>query len=293
MKFLRRLLKSDEDITDASSIEDTLVGEPRAVPPSAAWDQVGWATDVGQVRTHNEDALLVVGAYQEGGEVLSPFRLSILADGMGGHRSGEVASALAARTVARHITQQVYLHVLSDEEHSSSQPPLSEILIEAFNSANAVVAQTVPGGGTTLTVALMIGQRAHIAHVGDSRAYLVSAQGLRQVTRDHSLVDRLVEMGQLTVDEAATHPQKNVLYRAIGQSGVLDVDTYLVSVPAGEHLLLCSDGLWGMLSDEDMANIVTESQSNQIACDNLVAAANEAGGKDNITVILIDPPPEE
>ena len=212
---------------------------------------------------------------------------------MGGHRSGEVASALAARTVARHITQQVYLLVLSDEEHSSNQPSLSEVLVEAFNAANAIVAQTVPGGGTTLTVALLIGQRAHIAHVGDSRAYLVTDQELRQITRDHSLVDRLVEMGQLTVDEAANHPQKNVLYRAIGQSGVLDVDTFLVTIPPGEHLLLCSDGLWGMLSEEDITRIVRTSSSNQIACNKLVEAANEAGGKDNITVVLIDPPPED
>ena len=291
MKFLRRLRRSSKQPKD-TPIADALVVEPGTASGASTRDQVGWATDVGLVRSHNEDALLIVGAYQEGGESLSPFRLSILADGMGGHLSGEVASALAARTVARIITQQVYLHVLSDEEHSSNQPSLSEILVEALNSANAVVAQTVPGGGTTLTCALMIGQRAHIAHVGDSRAYLATDQELRQVTRDHSLVDRLVEMGQLTADEAATHPQKNVLYRAIGQSGVLDVDTYLINVPPGEHLMLCSDGLWGMLSNDDMARIVAGSSTNQIACDALVAAANEAGGRDNISVILIDPPPE-
>jgi protein phosphatase len=184
------------------------------------------------------------------------------------------------------------MHTLSSQDHGADQPSISEVLVEAVNIANSTVAAQVPGGGTTLTCILLIGRRAHIAHVGDSRAYLASDNGLVQITRDHSLVDRLVEMGQLTEDEAASHPQKNVLYRAIGQSGFLEVDTHLQSIPEGGSLLLCSDGLWGMLEADRMARIISKAPSNQAACEALVSAANEAGGKDNITVVLVTPPAE-
>jgi protein phosphatase len=209
---------------------------------------------------------------------------------MAGHQAGEVASALAARTVARHIVQQVYLTTLYQKERGAGEPSLKEVLVEAVNLANATVSAVVPGGGTTLICALVLGTQAYVANVGDSRAYLASAQGLEQITRDHSLVDRLVEMGQLTEAEAASHPQKNVLYRAVGQGGVLDVDTFVRAVPRGHRLLLCSDGLWGMVDEEEMGHIISDAPSPQAACDELVEAANLAGGKDNISVILVEPP---
>jgi serine/threonine protein phosphatase PrpC len=228
-------------------------------------------------------------SYQEGGKSLPPFGLFVLADGMGGHRSGEVASALAARAVVGHVTLQVHLRLLTDDQDPTDLS-LDQILIEAVNEANAAVNSNVPGGGTTLTCMLMVEKHVHIAHVGDSRAYLVTENGLEQITRDHSLVDRLVEMGQITADEAARHPQKNVLYRAVGQGGAIDVDTYRRAIPPRGGLLLCSDGLWGMLSEENMARIINESYSPQAACEALVMAANEAGGRDNITAILVEPP---
>jgi protein phosphatase len=254
--------------------------------------QVGWSTDVGQQRQHNEDALLVMEANQDGDNPLPPFGLFILADGMGGHRSGEVASALATRMVARHILQQVYLTALYQRDHHAEQLPLKEVLVEAVNLANAAVATAVPGGGTTLLCALMLGTQAYIANVGDSRAYLVSPEGLEQITRDHSLVDRLVELGQLTEAQAVNHPQKNVLYRAVGQGGVLEVDTFVHAIPPGHCLLLCSDGLWGMVSKEEMGRIITAARSPQAACNALIAAANQAGGRDNISVILVEIPGE-
>jgi serine/threonine protein phosphatase PrpC len=193
--------------------------------------------------------------------------------------------------VAHHIIQQLYLPTLVVEEQSADQPALNEVLVNAVQAANRAVATRVPGGGTTLTCALLLGPRAYVAHVGDSRAYLVKqADGLDQVTHDHSLVDRLVELGQLTRDEAEVHPQKNVLYRAIGQSGLLDVDTYVRTVSKGARLLLCSDGLWSMVSETEIPAIITAAPSLQIACDDLVAAANHAGGHDNITAILVEPP---
>ena len=252
--------------------------------------RVGWSTDVGRQRQHNEDTVLVLAADQGGDDPLPPFGLFVLADGMGGHRAGEVASALAARVVARHIVQQVYLSALGGREHRAGEPSLQEVLIEAVNLANTAVATEVPGGGTTLICAMMFGSHAYIANVGDSRAYLLSPEGMEQITRDHSLVDRLVELGQLTAAEAANHPQKNVLYRAVGQGGTLEVDVFVRPIPSGGRLLLCSDGLWGMVQEEEILRTVVAARSPQEACDALVAAANRAGGKDNISVILVEPP---
>jgi len=151
-----------------------------------------------------------------------------------------------------------------------------------------MVYNNVPGGGTTLTCLLVVNERAVIAHVGDSRAYVYHDGLLRQITKDHSYVDKLVEMGQLTAEEAAVHPQKNVLYRAVGQEGLLEVDTHVETIPRRGRLLLCSDGLWGMLSDEEIARIVSHAATAQAACNQLVDAANEAGGRDNITAIVVE-----
>jgi protein phosphatase len=284
MQFLYKLLGLKKDGADAGPV----VGKD--IEPQPRF-KVGWATDVGMVRSHNEDAALVITASHDGDGALPMFGLFVLADGMGGHQSGEVASSLAARAVAHYITRDVYLPALLDQEPDTSRPSLRDVLIDAVKAANERVVERVPGGGTTLTCALVLDSRAYIAHVGDSRAYIVTAEGqLDQITHDHSLVDRLIELGQLTPDEAAVHPQKNVLYRAVGQGGELEVDTYMRTIEDGEHLLLCSDGLWGIVVEAKMAEIVATSSSPQAACEKLVAAANEGGGRDNITAILLEPP---
>jgi serine/threonine protein phosphatase PrpC len=288
MRFLRNLLGQKEapaPVTAAPSPH----GAARTLPRL----KVGWATDVGEVRRHNEDMALVITAAHDGDDALPVFGLFVLADGMGGHQAGEVASSLASRTVAHQIMHQLYLPTLISQNQDADRPVLNEVLVDAVRAANDAVASQVPGGGTTLTCALVIDSQAYIAHVGDSRAYLVTEAGLEQITHDHSLVDRLIELGQLTRDEAANHPQKNVLYRAVGQSGVLEVDTYVRTIPPGGRLLLCSDGLWGIVSEADMIRIVTTTPSLQTACEGLVAAANRAGGRDNITAILVEPPLEQ
>jgi protein phosphatase len=149
------------------------------------------------------------------------------------------------------------------------------------------VVETVPGGGTTLTVAFLLGEQMTIGHVGDSRAYVISQDRTEVITRDHSLVERLKELGQLTADEAATHPQRNVLYRAIGQGDNLEVDVFTQPVPKDGYLLLCSDGLWGEVEDSEIQRIVLEHEDLQQACEELVQAANAAGGPDNITAVLV------
>jgi protein phosphatase len=136
-------------------------------------------------------------------------------------------------------------------------------------------------------MAIVDGTTAHVVNVGDSRAYLVNAQGVRRITVDHSLVERLVATGQLTADEARNHPQRNVIYRTIGDRPQVEIDTFVQVLSPGDRLLLCSDGLSGMVRDEDMAQIVMQAGSPQAACRELVAAANANGGEDNITVIVV------
>jgi protein phosphatase len=214
------------------------------------------------------------------------FGLLVLTDGMGGHQAGEVASSIAARVAAHHITHQFYLPTLLNHARNADQPALTEVLTDAVQAANRAVSEEAPGSGTTLTCALILGRQAYIAHVGDSRAYILADGELTRITHDHSVVDRLVESGQLTRDEAAVHPQKNVLYRAVGQSSEVEVDTHVRQIRPGAYLLLCSDGLWGLVNDADMVAIIENASSLQGACQDLVAIANEAGGRDNIAVIL-------
>jgi protein phosphatase len=250
--------------------------------------RVGHASDAGQVRSHNEDVLLAVESTFEGDEPLEPLGIFIIADGMGGHQAGEVASSLAARIVASSLMRDVYIPYVQSGAHQSDQIPLAEALQSAVEAANRAVHDQVPGSGTTLTCALVIDSRAYLAHVGDSRAYLYYNQQLKQVTKDHSYVDKLVELGQLTAEAAAVHPQRNVLYRAVGQGDQLEIDLHLIDLPAGSRLVLCCDGLWGMLSDTVIQAILASAKTPQAACDELIAAANEAGGRDNITTVIVE-----
>jgi len=284
MQFIRSLIGIREKTLPAFSEVNA-----RNREADISHSRIGWSTDVGAVRNINEDAILVVTAVQEGQCVAPDFEFIVVADGMGGHRAGEIASSTAVRVVTEYVTRHCYLPSLIAPEHGTNEQPLNEILVQAVQLANQTVLQQVPGAGTTLTCALLIGRKAYIAHVGDSRAYILHDGASEQITQDHSLVDRLVELGQLTRAEAEEHPQKNVLYRAIGQSGVLEVDTVIRSIPDGAYLLLCTDGLWGMIGDADIAQIVIDYSVPQIACDQLVLAANKAGGRDNITAVIAIP----
>lgn len=250
---------------------------------------VGWLTDVGQVRDHNEDGLFVFISEQQSNEAIPPFGVFVLADGMGGHQAGEVASALASRVVAEHLISQVYLSLLNGAQRVSTQPSLTEVVGEAVSLANRAVNRRLPGSGTTLTCGMVLGSRLFVGHVGDSRAYLRRVDGeIKLLTHDHSMVSKLVEIGQLTPEEAAVHPQRNMLYRAVGQGGALDVDVVTYPLHDADQLLLCSDGLWGLLSDERIWQIIDAAPSPTVGCARLVEAANEAGGNDNVTVILVE-----
>ena len=292
MGWVRDLLKRGDTPANeeppASELDTWRASTRQPVPHTL---QVGRASNVGQVRDHNEDVLLTLEINQLGDQVIEPLGWFVLADGMGGHQAGELASALAMRVVTYELLNQVLRPYLLDEARDATQRPLNEVMANAVMAANKVVHEQAQGGGTTLTCALILGNRAYLAHVGDSRAYLFTDNHLRQITRDHSLVDRLVELGQITPGEAMHHPQRNVLYRAVGQGDPLEVDTYMELLPsAGQYrLLLCCDGLWGSIQDDQITEVLRVAATSQEACDRFIEAANAAGGKDNITAVVIGP----
>ncbi len=246
----------------------------------------GQATDVGMVRTNNQDAVFSFVSTSRSSQQRPDFGLFIVADGMGGHHDGEKASAITASMVASYITHYIFLPMLNSDE-DTERVPVTESMISAVQKANADVITKVPDGGTTLTAVAVIGDLAYVAHVGDSRIYLVTKDNIEQITRDHSLVQRYVELNLLTREEASIHAQKNVLYRALGQSESLEVDALTRRLPPNSKLMLCSDGLWNLVTDEEIMDIISNHSNPQEACDKLVALANAHGGSDNITVILL------
>jgi serine/threonine protein phosphatase PrpC len=226
--------------------------------------EAGVATDIGRVRERNEDSFLVDPP------------IYAIADGMGGARGGAVASGLALEKI--------------EELSHEGKLTLTE-LVRAANRAvfeRSVSDREVSGMGTTLTAATVDDRGAHLAHVGDSRAYLVRAGALRQLTSDHTLVNRMVKAGEITPQEADVHPQRNVLTRSVGTEPEVRVDELDVPLIDGDRLLLCSDGLTNMVTEPQIQAILESTVNPQEAADRLVKAANRAGGIDNITVVILD-----
>ena len=231
----------------------------------------GVASHVGRVRLSNEDSFLV----RDG--------LFVVCDGMGGARGGEIASETACRTL------------LTVDPHTAGPGALREAVLRANT---AIVQRSMGedwllGMGTTLTAALGHGDTLVFAHVGDSRGYLLHDGELRQVTDDHSWVADMVRRGELTPAQAAVHPHRSVITRALGTEGVVEPDIVEVPVVAGDRLVLCSDGLSGMLVDAEIQGLVGSAQDPQQAADSLVEAALEAGGEDNVTVVVVFIGPED
>ena len=242
---------------------------------------------VGKQRELNEDSLLTITTTLGGNAGNTPFGLYIVADGMGGHQYGEVASNTAMRTFGGHIMRTFHSYLFNLPSMPLDEA-LQDIMSAGVIQAQEAIQRDAPGSGTTLTAALVLGNQVTLAHVGDSRAYAVYPDGrFDMITRDHSLVGRLEELGQITAEEAANHPQKNVLYRALGQGEALEPDLFSVSFPQTGMLMLCSDGLWGVLSEQQMHQAINGGDTLEAACQNLVNAANAAGGPDNISVVLV------
>ena len=226
----------------------------------------GSRTDVGHVRDHNEDSLIVVPP------------LFAVADGMGGHEAGEVASELTIKTL----------------EELAPNHPDAQALERAVEAANLNVLRAPSDGigregmGTTLTAAMVEGERLLIAQVGDSRAYLLHEGELQQLTRDHSLMMDLIEAGQITPEQARVHPNRSVITRAIGSDPNMKPDIYELNIASGDRLLLCSDGLSTMLEDDEIQSVMRHTPDPQQCASNLVDAALQAGGYDNVTVVVVD-----
>jgi PPM family protein phosphatase len=249
---------------------------------------IGTGTTIGKQRDHNEDTLISLSGIFSDGTREQTFGIFVVADGMGGYELGEVASSLAARTFAEYVLNKLYGPMLGAGSQTLEDSIL-EIMENGIKVANRAVMSGAPGGGTTLTAALLVGEQVTIAHVGDSRAYFIFPDGrMQQLTNDHSLVQRLIDMGQLTRDEAMVHPQRNVLYRALGQAEPFRADINTFQLPHPGSLLLSSDGLWGLVTDTEIFNIVTSSKNPSIACHELCSAADVAGGPDNSSVILVE-----
>jgi serine/threonine protein phosphatase PrpC len=287
--FLQNLFgaENETNMPTTNKVAPISSSVPSQMPPLPPGLHVGKKTDIGRQRENNQDALYTITSFIHSNETIEPFGVFIVADGMGGYKGGEKASAIAIKTAANHILQNIYLPDLVPNAHKGSYPPLNEILISAVNIANTAVLDAVPESGTTLTITVVIGNQAYFAHVGDSRAYIYHDGKLQQITQDHSLVARMVELGQVTAQEALTHQHRNVLYRAVGQSSTLEVETYFHPLPSNSYLFICSDGLWGLVSDEEISQILASATSLDDGVNKLIDMANNKGGDDNITAILV------
>jgi serine/threonine protein phosphatase PrpC len=275
------------DAASEQAIPPQVPAAHRLEPPQLI---AGSGHSIGKKREHNEDAYFCLTATLVNDANSVPFGLYIVADGMGGHQHGEIASSLAVRAMSGYVMRDLH-GMLFDLSPSTPADSLQEIMEAGVQAAHQAVVKHTPGGGSTITGILILGDRMIIAHVGDSRAYLIHPeQRIEAVTRDHSFVNRLVELGQISIDEAAIHPQRNVLYRALGQGEPVDVEIASLPLPLSSQVLICSDGLWGTISDEDILRIVSSAPSPTQACLELVEAANAAGGPDNISVILVRTP---
>lgn len=226
----------------------------------------GARSDVGCVRSHNEDSYLAA----------SP--LFAVCDGMGGHAAGEVASSIAVETIAK----------------MAPSTADATALAAAVEAANAAVIEAAvngigrPGMGCTATCAYIEGNTVAIAHVGDSRAYLLHDNTLIRITRDHSYVEELVDAGEITADEARVHPNRSVITRALGSDPAMYADHFTLNIQEGDRLILCSDGLSSMIGDGEIEEIASKSSTAQMCTDNLVDAALAAGGGDNVSVVVVD-----
>lgn len=228
----------------------------------------GSRTDIGYVRDHNEDSLIIIPP------------LFAVADGMGGHEAGEIASEITVNTLAElapsHLDAEGLTAAVEAANYNVMKAPRQSIGRD--------------GMGTTLTAAMLEGERLLIAQVGDSRAYLLHKGHLQQITRDHSLMADLIEAGQITPEEARVHPNRSVITRAIGSDIHMRPDIYELNVDAGDRILLCSDGLSSMISNNAIESIMRRQSDAQHCADELVTAALENGGADNVTVVVADVP---
>ena len=244
--------------------------------------KIGMLTDVGKVRTIDEDSILAADLSFGVNSKSSKFLLLAVADGMGGHAKGEEASKIALNAIARTVIPELF-----------NDTPFTELLEKGIQNANQDILDYTAkhpessGMGTTSVCAVVKGNEVHLANVGDSRAYVVSDDEIRGVTKDHSFVQALVDEGKITQAEAREHPKKNIITKAVGISPSIEADKSILTLGSDESLLLCCDGVIAHLPDEDIHKIINDSPDPQSACQKIVDTANERGGTDNISLIIL------
>lgn len=233
-------------------------------------------TDVGRKREMNQDYVYVTD------KPVGPFpNLLVVADGMGGHKAGDFASKYTVKVVHEELEkteldkpEEILKSIVSVANHKLIQAAQSDVKLE--------------GMGTTLVIATVIGNTLYFSNVGDSRLYLIGDK-IKQLSKDHSLVEEMVRLGGIKAEEAKNHPDKNIITRAIGATADIEADFFEVELQEGDKILLCTDGLTNMVEDEKILDIIRSRESIQEACESLVELANHNGGRDNITVMLIEP----
>ena len=243
---------------------------------------IGMITDVGKIRKIDEDSILAADLSFGINSKSNQFFLLVVADGMGGGARGEEASKIALNTIAKTVIPQLNDNI-----------PYTQLLSQGIKNANkAILDYTVEhpeakGMGTTSVCAVVKDNDVHLVNLGDSRAYVISNDEIRRVTKDHSLVQQLLDQGTITEKEARTHHQKNIIIKAIGINADIESDTMRLKLASDENLLLCCDGVIAHLTDEDIHKIIIESSDPNAACQYIVNFANERGGSDNISLIIL------
>ena len=235
-------------------------------------------TDRGKVRNHNEDH---VGIFTN----LQGHLLAVVADGMGGHLAGDVASKMTIKLIEDLWDNNAPNKEVPDQMEIWFQQAIQEINGKIYTYANEN--PECKGMGTTLVAAFCTNKFVSIAHIGDSRCYILNEHGFRQLTDDHSLVNELVKSGQISKEDAEHHPRKNVLLRALGTEPTVTIDTITVDFDKGDYLILCTDGLSNKVSDKEIAEILSKDENLENKADQLIQMANDNGGEDNITLAII------
>jgi protein phosphatase len=238
---------------------------------------IGAISDVGRVRENNQDA------YYASGDLSFP--LYMVADGMGGHNAGEVASVMAMN-----IIEKSFLESKDELKNEDMVVKLIKKIIEEANTKiylKSLENEKYKGMGTTITLSYIFNEKICIGHVGDSRAYLIRDKDMLQITEDHSFVNELLKTGSITKEEAKTHPKRNMITRAVGTSSIIEMDLIIKEYNKDDILILCSDGLFNMLKEFEIKDVFMQEKDIQKACDTLATMANNRGGLDNITVLAI------
>ncbi|GAB4126190.1 MAG: protein phosphatase 2C domain-containing protein [Roseiflexaceae bacterium] len=268
----------------------THAAPPRGIPMTLRL-LIAARTHPGRIRPTNQDS---VAASALALNDQTTAYLCLVADGMGGAKAGEYASRVATEVTRAYLQRELRDH--PPQHDRAWQDLLRKAVLDANQKVyqDSRADQAREGMGTTLTIALVVGDRVHIASVGDSRLYLFNQAGVTddgapaaQLTSDHSLVARLVDIGQLTPEEARVHPQRNILYRSIGTDPTVEVDTRSEQLEPGDVMVICSDGLVNHVSDTELMRVVLSQPDPDLACEQLVALANAGGGRDNISVVVV------